>query len=77
LKESNPIDVTEYAISCDTQDKPPAFAWLVPYTTKQQTRILTAINARYHKKSHKFGMHMSKSVQEAYAIDKENGNNDW
>jgi hypothetical protein len=76
LKESNPIEVAEYAVSRDIQDEP-AFAWWVPYTMKKRTRILAAINARYHKKSHKFGIRMPKSVQEAYAIDKENGNDDW
>jgi hypothetical protein len=55
LKESNPIEVAEYAVSRDIQDEP-AFAWWVPYTMKKQNRILAAVNARYHKKSHKFGI---------------------
>jgi hypothetical protein len=44
---------------------------------KKQDRILAAVNAWYHKKTHKFGIRMPKSVEEAYAIDKSNGNDDW
>jgi hypothetical protein len=76
LKESNPVVVAEYAVSRDIH-KEPAFAWWVPYTMKKRNRILAAVQARYHKKTHKFGIRMPKSVQEAYTIDKSNGNEDW
>jgi hypothetical protein len=76
LKESNPVEVAEYAVSRDIHEEP-AFAWWVPYTMKKRNRILAAVQARYHKKTHKFGIRMPKSVQEAYAIDKSNGNDDW
>ena len=76
LKESNPVKVAEYAVSRGISDEP-AFAWWEPYTMKKRNRILAAISARYHKKTHKFGIRMPKSVQEAYAIDKSNGNDDW
>jgi hypothetical protein len=76
LKESNPIEVAEYAVSRGIEDEP-AFAWWVPYTLKKRTRILAAVNQRYRKKTHKFGIRMPKTVEEAHALDKQNGNDDW
>jgi hypothetical protein len=47
----------------------------VPYTLKKQARIIGALNQWYHKKMHKFRIRIPKTVKEAYAPDKENGNN--
>jgi hypothetical protein len=35
------------------------------------------MKSRYAKKTHKYGLRLPKSVQEAYEIDKENGNDYW
>ncbi len=76
LKESNPIEVAEYAVA-QSIDHEPAFAWWVPFTLRKRNRIIAAVNKRYFKRTHKFGIRIPKSVEEAKAIDKENGNTLW
>ena len=43
LKESYPIDVSQYVINKGI-DGEPAFSWWVPYMTKKKERILAAVN---------------------------------
>ena len=74
LKESHPIETSEYAIS------DPAFNWRVPYFIKKQERIIFLVkkqSARYLKKTHKFGIRIIKSGDEAYNIDTHNVNVLW
>ena len=49
----------------------------VPYTLKKRDRIIAAVNKRYLKRTHKFGIEVPKTVQRALEIDKENGNTLW
>ena len=60
-KESNAIEVAEFAVSQGI-DHEPAFAWWVPYTLKKRDRIIASVNARYHKRTHKFGIEIPKSM---------------
>jgi hypothetical protein len=76
LKESNPVDVAEYALSRGITDEP-AFSWWVPYTLKKRIAIISAVNKRYWKRAHKYGIRVPKSVREAYEIDRENGDSRW
>ena len=76
LKEQNPIEVAEYAIT-HSIDKEPAFAWWVPWTLLKRDSMISAVNKRYWKRTHKFGIRIPHSVQEAHAIDKESGNVKW
>ena len=39
--------------------------------------MIAAVNMRYHKTTHKFGLRVPKNVAECEAIDKENGNTLW
>ena len=76
LKESYPVEVAEYAVAQDI-DKEPAYSWWVPYVLKKRNRIIAAVNKRYHKRTHKFGFEIPKTVKRAQEIDKENGNTLW
>jgi len=76
LKESYPIQVAEYAV-CQPIDNEPAFAWWVPFTLRKRTRIIAAVNKRYIKRTHKFGIEVPKTIKRALEIDKENGNSLW
>jgi hypothetical protein len=76
LKESNPVEVAEYAVAAGIAGEP-AFGWWVPYTMKKRSAIISAVNKRYWKKTHKFGIRLPHSVQEATAIDRENGDTKW
>ena len=48
-----------------------------PYTNKKHTPIISVINSRYHKLTHKCGVQISKTVENAYRIDNENGDTYW
>ncbi len=76
LKESNPVEVAEYSVAAGI-DNMPAFKWWVPYTLKKRERIIEAVNKRVLKKTHKFGIRIPRTVEEALRIDKENGNSLW
>lgn len=76
LKESNPIEVAEYAKSRNIDDEA-AFIWWVPYTLRKRDRIIASINSRVRKTTHKYGIEVPTSQAEAYRIDRENGNTFW
>jgi Reverse transcriptase (RNA-dependent DNA polymerase) len=76
LKESNPLEVAEYAVSQGI-DHEPAFSWWVPHVLKKREQIISAVNNRYHKRTHKFGIEIPKSVADAARLDKENNNTLW
>jgi hypothetical protein len=76
LKESNPVETAEYAVTRGIEDEP-AFGWWVNFTLKKRERIILAVKKRVLKKTHKFGICVPKNADEAYAIDKEDGNTLW
>jgi hypothetical protein len=76
LKESNPVDVAEFAKAQGIADEP-AFAWWVPYTLKKRNSIIAAINSRVAQKTHKYGIEVPRSIAHAKKIDEENGNTYW
>ena len=73
MKESNPIEVSDYAISQGI-DIEPAFAYWLPYVTRKRDRILNSINSRIAKASHKYGIEVPTSVEHARSIDARNNN---
>ena len=76
IKESNPIEVAEFAMTKGLE-KEPAFAWWVPHTLKKRNRIISAVNARLRKKTHKYGIEVPRSVEHAYQLDENNRNTLW
>ena len=76
LKESYPVEVSEYAKSQGI-DHEPASAWWVPQVLKQRDVIVAAVNKRYHSRTHKFGFEVPKTVRRALEIDTEAGNTLW
>jgi hypothetical protein len=76
LKESNPVEVAEYAATNNLHDEP-VFAWWVPHVLKKQNSIIATVTKRYHIRTHKFGFQVSKTWGEAVKLDEENGNNLW
>ncbi len=76
LKESNPVELADYAIAHGIENEP-AFAWWVPFTIKRRDRIIAAVNNRYHKRTHKFGLEVPKTYDDCIRIDRENGNTLW
>ena len=76
MKEYNPLEIAEYAIS-NKLEKEPAFAWWVPHVIKKRNKIISAVASRVRIKNMKYGMRIPTSITEAYEIDKENGNTLW
>ena len=75
-KESNPIEVAEFAVAQGLHDEL-AFLWWVPYTLKRRARILAAVNKRYHNRTHKFGIEVPKTYDDCIRLDRQNGNTLW
>ena len=76
LKDSNPIQLAEYAVANRIQEEP-AFKWWVSETLRTRNRIIAKVKSRYWKTSHKYGIKLPHSVKEALQIDKETGTNFW
>jgi hypothetical protein len=70
LKESNPVEVAEYAVANKLVHEP-AFAWWVPHTLRKRDTIVSAVKTRYQKRTHKFGIRIPKTVREALEIDRD------
>ena len=71
LKESNPIEVAEYAVAQNLQAEP-AFNWWVSFVLKKRERIISLVkkrNARYLKRNQQFGIDLPKNVEEACILD--------
>ena len=76
VKHSYPVFAAEYAIANRIDDEP-AFAWWVHDVIKKRDRIIAKVKSKYWQRTHKYGIKIPKSVKEAIAIDKENGNTLW
>jgi hypothetical protein len=53
VKESNPVEVSEYAAAKSLLDAPDFFRW-APRVLKKRNRIIADVKKRYHKRTHKF-----------------------
>lgn len=77
MKQSYPVKVAEYAIA-NRIDGEPAFAWWVSTTLKRTERIIAKVKSnKYWTRTHKFGIRIPKSVEEAIVIDQNNGDTLW
>ena len=76
LKESNPVELAEYAKGNELQFEP-AFKWWVSKTLRRRDRILKAMKKRYHRTEQKFGIEVPKSVKQALEIDRKTGTTYW
>jgi hypothetical protein len=76
LKESNPVQVAEFAVLNGIADEA-AFVWWIKDVLRSRDRIISKLKARYWKKTHKYGFELPKSVTAALAIDKATGTDFW
>jgi hypothetical protein len=76
LKESNPIQVTEYAMAHGIGEDP-AFVWWVLYVSHKRDVIVSAVNSRVRKTSHKYGIELPSAVKNVIEINCKNGNTLW
>ena len=62
------IEVSEFSTSHGISDEP-AFAWWVPYTLRKRDKIISAVNNRVKRTTHKYGVAVPCLVEESYALD--------
>ena len=55
----------------------PAFKWWVPHVIHQRNRIISNVKSRYWKMTHKFGICLPKTVEEALEIDRTMNTDFW
>jgi hypothetical protein len=77
LKDSNPIELAEYAVLANCIQEEPDFKWWVSAALRARNRISAKVKSQYWKTSHKFGVRLPHSVQEALEIDKETNTDFW
>jgi hypothetical protein len=76
LKEANPIETAEYAVSHSLTAEP-AFSWWVSYTIKKRDRIIKAVRAHFVQKEYKYGLKVPYTIAEGRQLDRENGDDFW
>ena len=76
LKESNPVEVAEFAKARGI-DQEPAFCWWVPYVLRKRDVIIASVTQRARKTTHKYGIEMPTDIEHAKRLDEKNGNAFW
>ena len=76
LKESNPIEVAEYAVANHIVEEP-ALKWWVSRTVRKRNRAISKLKGKYWRTTHKFGIKLPKDVKEALEIDMITGTDFW
>ena len=54
-----------------------AFTWWVPYTLKKRDVIIGKMQARFRKTTHKYGVELPSSIDNAKQLDRKNNNSLW
>ena len=61
--------MAEYATMYDIADEP-EFSWWIRHTLKKRDRIISKTAIRYWQLTHKYGIEIHKSVDDAIRIDR-------
>ena len=75
-KDSYPVDLAEFAVE-NGHAHMPCFAWWINYVLKKRERIIKKIKSKFHCRTKKYGIEVTKTVEQALRLDKENGNTLW
>jgi len=76
VKDANPVEAAEYAIGAGLGTEP-AFTWWVHDVMKHKHRIIAKVKSRYWTTTHKYGVKLPHSVEEALEIDRLTGTDYW
>ena len=76
LKDTNPIELAEYAVANKIAEEP-AFKWWVSFCLQKRNRIISKAKSKYWRTTHKYGIKVPKTAEEALRLDKINGNDYW
>ena len=63
-----------YAVANRIQEEP-AFAWWVKSVLRRRNRIISKVKKKYWRTTHKHGVRVPKTWEEALELDRQNGNN--
>jgi hypothetical protein len=55
----------------------PAFKWWVSFCLQKRNRIINKAKSKYWRTTHKYGIKVPKTAEEALRLDKINGNDYW
>lgn len=72
MKDSYAIKVAQYTVGNKISSEP-AFNWWAPYIIQKTDHIISKIKSKYWKQSHKYGIWLPKTVEQAIRFDEE----DW
>ena len=61
LKENNPVEISEYAVS-NNIDHEPEFLWWVPYTLQKRNPSISKLQKKYWRKKLRFGIEIPESI---------------
>ena len=75
VKYSYPVQLVEYPVENRISEET-AFAWWVKFVLQKRDFIILKTQ-RYWHKTHKYGIRVPNTVEEAILIDKENGDTLW
>lgn len=81
VKESNPVQLAEYAVTAGISEEP-AFAWWIKHAFRSRDRIIKRARqikkaSKYWRTKSKFGIELPHSVEEALRLDTKNKNHFW
>jgi hypothetical protein len=76
IKNSFPLHLAEYAVKHGIQEEL-AFKWWIKEAFRRKKYMIKAAQTRYARRTHKFGIKLPNSVDEALAIDRETNTTYW
>ena len=76
IKASNPAELSEYVVANNIEYEP-VFKWWVKDVFRKQDQIISKFKAKYWRTTHKFVIHVPKTVDEALKIDQQTGDAFW
>jgi len=79
MKNSYPVETVDYAIANHLMSEP-AFAWWAPYVRRKRAAMVSKLckgKAKYWSRTHKYGIELPKTVEQALEIDSRTGTTYW
>ena len=76
VKEASPVELAEYAVAMGL-DKEHTFTWWVDYVLKKRKMIIKKAKSKYWCTTHKYGIQIPKTPEEALRIDRDTGTDFW
>jgi hypothetical protein len=79
MKNSYPIETIEYAVDNGLMAEP-AFPWWAPHVRRRKVAMISKLSkskTKYWSRTHKYGIELPKSVEQALAIDSRLGTTYW